>query len=686
MRFRLQLILVFITIAVFSQQKDIDRLLAGLQVSYNSEDAGLLLQSVKTRTDLSTQEKLVYLDDFEPLVLEFGSRKDHISFFHTKAILLNRLSMNDSALVWYQKALDLAVDLNDSANIAYLLTNTGVTYLNQGKLDQAVNTSNKALILAERLRDTTRIIKNLNVLGSAENIRGNYEQAVSFYMHALELLEIQNDSSQRPQVLMNLAVINGKMGYYDPALKWTREACSLFRQRGNLFGMSNSLNNIGLIFQKNNHLDSAIFYYDWALKTGMELNDDKIIVSGYINKGKVMYESGDFSGAIQCFDGGIAITDRNPMIDEKMILLTSKAAALTKLKRYAEAESCYHQCLVIGKKEGYREYQQQIYQGLALVNKLRGNILEAYTYLEKSSSLKDSLLTETNQRAIAEMQTRFETEKKEGEINILTKEKELQALEIMKKKNHIRFLSIGAGLVVIILALIFLFNRMKQQKYRIEVEKKALEFAQRLLRTRVDPHFIFNVLDSIHRYISSNDNSSAKAYLARFAQLRRLIVERSRISMVTFEDEINTLQIYIELEKMRFKEKFEYKLVVDEQIQPERMYIPPMLVQPLVENAIRHGLSNLDRPGLLELLFSKNNGAIICHVKDNGIGRQESARLAPPAGSEKRSLGMELTRERLAAITKERKSVAKMTITDLADDAGNPSGTLAELCIPYEIE
>jgi LytS/YehU family sensor histidine kinase len=279
---------------------------------------------------------------------------------------------------------------------------------------------------------------------------------------------------------------------------------------------------------------------------------------------------------------------------------------------------------------------------------------KAYETQKTLINLKDSLLNQEMAEKIAEMQTRYEVDKKEQEIHLLTKDNEIQTLKIKKQSVQLYFLI--AFILLIAIVTILMFNRyhLKQKHYHVELEKKNLETEQRLLRSQMNPHFIFNSMNSIQSYISGNDNFTAMAYLSKFAQLMRGILENSREAMISLEEEINTLVLYIELEQLRFKNKFDYKLEFGPEIYPETTYIPPMLVQPFVENAIKHGLRNKDGKGLLKIGFRKRNRLIECIIEDNGIGREQAKAMYNERNKNHQSLGMQVTHDRIDAFKKDK--------------------------------
>jgi sensor histidine kinase YesM len=202
----------------------------------------------------------------------------------------------------------------------------------------------------------------------------------------------------------------------------------------------------------------------------------------------------------------------------------------------------------------------------------------------------------------------------------------------------------------------------------------------------MNPHFIFNSMNSIQSYISGNDNFTAMTYLSKFAQLMRGILDHSRKSMISLEEETTVLNLYIELERLRFKHKFDYKLNIDPILNPETTYIPPMLVQPFVENAIKHGLKRLDSGGLLKIDFTKKNSLIKCTIEDNGIGRDLASAMKKGSDKNHQSLGMQVTRERIDAFKIEKNVQCDLQIVDLKNKEDEPEGTRVYVLFPFEEE
>ena len=223
----------------------------------------------------------------------------------------------------------------------------------------------------------------------------------------------------------------------------------------------------------------------------------------------------------------------------------------------------------------------------------------------------------------------------------------------------------------------------REERLRTSYERKLADMELKALRAQMNPHFVFNSLNSIEYYIISNEPEKASDYLNRFSQLIRLILQNSKSTIVPLQDELKTLKLYIELESIRFDNSFDYLVEIEEGLDSEKIMIPTMLLQPYVENAIWHGLmQKKERDGKLQISIRERRGKLICLVEDNGIGRAAAATLKSGSGTTRKSYGMKITSERLNALNQLVDAKASVKIFDLHDEAGNASGTRVELVIP----
>lgn len=239
--------------------------------------------------------------------------------------------------------------------------------------------------------------------------------------------------------------------------------------------------------------------------------------------------------------------------------------------------------------------------------------------------------------------------------------------------------------LVITIVLMLAYFRIKQIENREEektrLNKKMADLELGALRAQMNPHFIFNTLSSIQQYILSNNTEQANFYLSKFAKLMRSIVQNSQKPFISIKEEVETLKLYCELERLRASDKFEFEILVDEKLDLLNDQIPPMLIQPYVENAIRHGVSPLEKDGMISIHIKKQDEHIVCSVLDNGVGREKSKELNKERVKTHQSLGMIITRERLEILNKMSNSSLNVSISDLFENE-EACGTKVEIFVP----
>lgn len=238
------------------------------------------------------------------------------------------------------------------------------------------------------------------------------------------------------------------------------------------------------------------------------------------------------------------------------------------------------------------------------------------------------------------------------------------------------------GILVLITGIVAFFRlQLKRARRGLELEQQLLRLESKALRAQMNPHFIFNVLGAIQGFVSLGDTRASEAYLGKFASLIRIILENSRESVVSLSKELTTLQLYLDLEQARFVNGFNYQVEVDEALELESTYIPAMLIQPYLENAIIHGLSATGDAGRIDLQLKKQGKSVACEIRDYGNGtyldpiKEEEANYHKP-------LGMLITRERLALLNQKLAAAYEVKITNFPQSSTAECGTLIQLTIP----
>lgn len=227
-------------------------------------------------------------------------------------------------------------------------------------------------------------------------------------------------------------------------------------------------------------------------------------------------------------------------------------------------------------------------------------------------------------------------------------------------------------------------EKREAEKMLADTKQKMAEAEMQALRAQMNPHFIFNCLNSINRYIVKSDQATASLYLTRFAKLIRLILDNSHSKNVILSNEIEALKLYIDMESLRFDKKFTYTIKIEDNVPADSIEVPPLIIQPYIENAIWHGLLHKTEAGHLKINISlPDENLLQCVIEDNGVGREKAAELKSKSATKKKSLGMELTENRLLLLNQYASVHSSVEIEDIKDATGAVTGTKVILKIPF---
>jgi tetratricopeptide (TPR) repeat protein len=326
--------------------------------------------------------------------------------------------------------------------------------------------------------------------------------------------------------------------------------------------------------------------------------------------------------------------------------------------------------------ENYDIYDLRwIYQDMSnlyLKSRDTSNAFKNYVLFKKYS---DIYLTREKTQGLANVKLKYDAD---------THAKEVQLLSLRLKNN--RLLNYGLTvLVVLIITIGWLLYRSSQlrNKRRIsEMNRKIAEVTQANLRQQMNPHFIFNTLNSIQYYMYQHDKLATNNYLTKFSNLMRKVLDNSQHTAIPLSDELNALNLYLDLERIRFKDKFDYKINVDEEIDPLMYKVPTMLMQPYVENSICHGLIPMEGKGFVGIDIKLTQDHLLCTIEDNGIGREASMERNNKKGLNHNSLGTQITSSRLDLVNTLYGTNLNTRYTDLKNEVGEAVGTRVEINIP----
>ena len=347
--------------------------------------------------------------------------------------------------------------------------------------------------------------------------------------------------------------------------------------------------------------------------------------------------------------------------------------------KYNEAIPFLEKSIVEADSDDDLVVQKDATRKLSEVYKVKGDFTKALETYQTYVALVDSLYVRKEQeisrasrfnREIANAQNRLTGLEQERELSQSKYDLALTEQELVKESNKRQQLVIYSlifGLLLTLLAAFFFYRSNQQQKLANNL------LALKSLRSQMNPHFIFNALNSVNNFISKSDERSANRYLSDFSKLMRSVLENSEEDFIPLEKELQQLELYIKLEHSRFEDKFDYQITVDETVQVSKFQIPPMLLQPYIENAIWHGLRYREEKGELLVDVKENSeDSIIISITDNGIGRKKSAEIKTQNQKKQKSKGMGIIQKRVAILNDMYTDKVDIKISDLQE---NGTGT-----------
>lgn len=425
-------------------------------------------------------------------------------------------------------------------------------------------------------------------------------------------------------------------------------------------------NNICVYYAETNRPDSALLFFEKNVLTDTITGSIKNKADLLQNYAVLLMKKGDLVNAMSAYRQSLNWYREINAVKEGIYF--NMAIASRKLSDFKKADAYLDSAMVIAVREKDAQSILDITKVRAINNYLTGNYKQAYVLLDTTFKLNQRMVDSSFFLKARELEAQYSLKLKDDEIKNLGLANETS--ERIASQQRYLIIALGAALFLLALLAVVMFRRRQ-----IAMQLKQTELEQRLLRSQMEPHFIFNTLAVLQSQIRSNENEKAIKYLNQFAKLLRVSLENSREGFVDLRDETEALRNYLSLQAMRFEDLFDYTVTVYDGYKEDDVKIPPMLLQPFVENAVHHGMSNIDYKGHIAVTISKQGKILHCTIIDNGNG------LKPQKQHDKRSLSIQITRERLAALSKETGAEASINITSAERKAG---GTLVELFIPFK--
>lgn len=670
---------------IMSQQQTIDSLIALVGDSLAPGNAELY-NKISLAYDYSDSKKsLEYANKARKAAQLEKNKKQLALAYRNIGNYFNTKFQLEKARENYTIALQIYQAEKDRVGEARIINLLGILHGKNNQYDSAFVYFTRAYEIAEKLKDSTTLTMIYTNFGLVYHHWGDYEQAMKYYELSQEINLALNIKEGLEKNYYNLGKIAYKWGKSELALEYLTKAFDIVKKSGNQQSLANIFIDMGNVYSKLDHQDSALFYYQKSYDVAKEYNQQQIMGIALGNIGNDYKRSGDYKTAFKYYTDSYEILKTTK--DKKRIAqrLQAMGDLFRHMEQFDSAKTYLDKAFQMTQELKYKDLEKECLLDYYQLYENQKQYKNALTCFIRYSNLKDTLFDESSRRELAEFEAKYNSEKQISKIKFLEKEKEISSLDLNRQKLQIKFLIVLAILLILLGLLLFNRYQLRQKNYRNHKELQTQAIEQRLLRAQMNPHFIFNSLNAIQSFISENNAETAGRFLGKFADLIRYNLESTRNAFVPLEQEINALHNNLELEKIRFNHSFDFKIIVDEAIDPVNFTIPPLLIQPFLENAIIHGLASKAADGLLVVEFVKKDKTIDALITDNGIGREKSAQIKNEKRKGKKSLGIQLIKERLDLLNRQGNTNSSFEIVDLHDDKHQPLGTKVILNIPYEL-
>jgi len=666
-----------------------------------------LLIPVTMISQVSEEVKKINVDSLQQ-ILPTLEGKNEIDALNKIAFAISR-DHTDSSIRIADHSMTLSEKLGFKKGMADAHMNLGIAYLYLDSLRYSVDHHLDALRIYERIDTCWEMGCVLKELQGINFYTGRFAESKRYGREAIHVFEHLKKYNYVVRTLVLLGLTCTEIKEYDSSAYYNNMGLSIldsypdpFTRASIYFDQGYNLANKDTTYIPE-IWNEVISWYEKALELSKSLNDTDIIVLAMYNLSYSLWVLGD----PESVQKGIELTYRVKNILEKIPIRTQLLVAAYKRLSYiayyegdyARALALLHTGIEVGEsrmlsfniseypdpmnvllnKFYFKQEIQRSHEALAEIYREIGDFKNALKHYRLERQAADKLYKQDNMNLIAMLEADSKNEQIANRILMLEREKEISELQATQS----RYFNIGLGIFLIVLILVSLLF-IRQNKIKNEHRNTLLE--QKLLRLQMNPHFIFNALSSIHSLMNPADVDRASRYLGNFSRLLRSTLESSREDYILLEEEISAIRNYLELQCMRFENKFKYTIDVDPRINLDAAIIPPMLIQPFIENAIEHGIRNKQDEGHVNIRFRLEENKIICEIEDDGIGREKAWETTYTKKGKHKSLATEIIRDRINILNRKFRQKIALDITDLRPGSNRASGTLVRLDLPYILD
>ncbi|WP_289644191.1 tetratricopeptide repeat-containing sensor histidine kinase [Maribacter aestuarii] len=564
---------------------------------------------------------------------------------------------------------------------AYALNQLGRAYRDVSEFSKALKLFQKALIVSEDANNTEFRVYSLNMISVVFRRSDAIKSALDYSQEALELAETVENPSDGLKRSINVSLnsignIYQVLEQYDLAIDKFSQSMALESELGNKLGLAINHQNIGECYEAQGKLDLALNSFETSLKFNKEINSKRGITICNYSIAHVLVHQGKTDEAIAILKK--TLEEAKILGDQKIItsIYVNLGFAYIKNENYIDAEYNLNESLSLAKQYNLPAEIAESYKFLSELQIKKDNFEKGMKFYKEFKKYEEQITSNLNLRYVNDMIVRYESEKRTNQIETLAKENESVRQKLRKNRTMLLISGIALALLAGILYILY-------RQYQLNSEKKLLTLEQTMLRSQMNPHFLFNSLNSIKLYIINNEKKNAVHYLNKFSKLVRKILEASSQREISLAEELETVELYMNIENIRFSNEINFKINIAAELDVHNIKIPSLILQPFLENALWHGLSLKEGEKNITLDVEKGqNGFINIAITDDGLGRDAAEKIKESKVLKRKSVGIDITKERLANFSRDYQNSFHVEIIDLFDEKNKASGTKIVLHIP----
>jgi len=595
----------------------------------------------------------------------------------------------ETADFYLRNAQKIAEKNRQNAKIAEVNNLLALNFMLDNKKDSALRYTELSIQYARRTSNKSVLAESFNIQARVYAYFGQLELSVAKNIISLQLALEVNDRFRLAKYNRELGVSQRLINNLNDAEYYFKQSYDNAQKIADYHQMGLALSNLGTIYFGRKEFKKAIASAQRAIRLLSELNDFNGLGEAYDILGIIYREQKDYTLAASSFNKSLVYYESTGNKEKIAGVYHNVGTVFRKQKKYGNALNYLQRSIEIREQFGSKSQIYTTYREIADVYRDLGKTNEALKYLDMYLDYQDSNTTIQSATKIAELSELYRSEQRDRLILMQSDSIERQGqeraftstkLENIQLRNNSQMYFIIGFLIISVLAGIIVFYRWNQT--RIKQERKEAEMSQTLLRAQMNPHFVFNAMSVIQSYIYENDVENSSKFLVNFSRLMRLILENSPKEFIPIETEIEILQKYLETQKLRFEDRFEYSIECEDVLFEEGAVIPPMITQPFIENAIEHGQLHTIEGGFILISFSKQNNMLDVIIEDNGIGRK-GAELNKKSKDHK-SMAMKITKDRIDNMSKKYRTEGRLVVEDFNKKL--QTGTKVLLSLPYKAE